>query len=722
MRNRKFQKQGIAVGLAILVAFAAGIADARAAASSWWKSDHGTVRLISESDFAGDRDVMKFGLQFRMKPGWKIYWRSPGDAGFPPRPNWAGSRNMAETIIDWPAPVRFSVLGLETLGYKGETVLPLTVALFEPGKAVEMTGKIPFLACSEICIPYEASVSLTLPEGAENSSREAGLIERFATRVPTRREAPGLRIVRAEIAGSGRSQVIQLALASDRAFGEPDIYTEGPAGFRFSRLATRLSDDGKSALMRISVRSSRKKVTALAGRNLTFTLVDGARAIERDVKLTATVGIPAAAAGQPAKTSFSGMAAILAFALLGGLILNLMPCVLPVLSIKLLSLVGHGGGPTREVRFGFLASAAGILASFLVLGTVAVVLKSAGLAAGWGIQFQQPVFLAVMVFILVLFAGNLWGLFEIRLPGMITDNAAQSGGGHGLTGHFLTGAFATLLATPCSGPFLGTAVGFALARGPMEIYAVFVALGLGLAIPYFGVAAFPALATRLPRPGPWMVTLRRILSLALIATAGWLISVLFIQVGLAAAILVALFMAAVWVAIWQLRQVGGPTRTATWIVVAALGILSTGISGSFARFGPAPKAVAEDATWQAFDPARIAREVADGNRVFVDVTADWCITCQVNKALVLRQGEILDLLNSDKVIAMKADWTRPDSRISDFLASFGRYGIPFNVVYGPGSPQGRPLPEILTKASVMNAMEGASGPARVSNNNSRDGG
>ena len=219
-----------------------------------------------------------------------------------------------------------------------------------------------------------------------------------------------------------------------------------------------------------------------------------------------------------------------------------------------------------------------------------------------------------------------------------------------------------------------------------------------------------------------MVTLRRILSLALIATAGWLISVLFIQVGLAAAILVALFMAAVWVAIWQLRQVGGPTRTATWIVVAALGILSTGISGSFARFGPAPKAVAEDATWQAFDPARIAREVADGNRVFVDVTADWCITCQVNKALVLRQGEILDLLNSDKVIAMKADWTRPDSRISDFLASFGRYGSPFNVVYGPGSPQGRPLPEILTKASVMNAMDGASGPARVSNNNSRDGG
>jgi suppressor for copper-sensitivity B len=712
MTKRVFHKRGIAAGLAVLIAIAAGITDARAAASSWWTSDHGSVRLIAESDFAGNRDTMNFGLQFRMKPGWKIYWRSPGDAGFPPRPNWAGSRNMAETKINWPAPVRFSVLGLETLGYKGDTVLPLTVALFEPGKPVELTGKIAFLACSEICIPYEAGVALALPEGPENSSREAGLIEQFAARVPSREDTPDLRIIRAEIAGSGKSQVIQLALAADRALSRPDIFTEGPAGYRFSRPVTRISDDGRSALMRISVRASGKNIASLAGRKLTFTLVDGDRAIERNLKLTATVGIPNRDAQQDAETTFSNMWVILAFALLGGLILNLMPCVLPVLSIKLLSLVGHGGGHEREVRVGFLASAAGIIASFLVLGTVAVVLKSAGLAAGWGIQFQQPVFLAVMVFILVLFAGNLWGLFELRLPGMVTDSAARAGGGHGISGHFLTGAFATLLATPCSAPFLGTAVGFALSRGPLEIYAVFVALGLGLAVPYFLVAAFPALATRLPRPGPWMVTLRRILSFALIATAGWLISVLFIQIGLAAAVLVALFMAAIWIAIWQLRQVSGRTRTATWIVVAALGVLSAGISGSFARLGQAPEKIAVDAVWQPFDPARIAREVADGRRVFVDVTADWCITCQVNKALVLNRDDVRELLTSDKIVAMKADWTRPDPRISDFLASFGRYGIPFNVVYGPGSPQGTPLPEILTRSSVMNALARASGPSR----------
>ena len=697
----------------MLTWFAFGFADARAAASSWWQSDHGSVRLISESDFAGNRETLKFGLQFRMKPGWKIYWRSPGDAGFPPRPNWAGSRNMADTNIQWPAPERFTVLGLETLGYKHETVLPLTVALFEPGKAVELSARIPFLTCSEICVPYEASVSLALPEGAENSSLEAGLIEQYAARVPTRNNSTDLRIVRAEIAGSGRSRVIQLALAADRALRQPDIYIEGPAGFRFSRPVTRLSDDGRSALMRISVRNSGKNTATLAGRALTFTLIDGDRAIERDVKLTATVGIPDAGAQQSVVTSFWDMAAILAFAVLGGLILNLMPCVLPVLSIKLLSLVGHGGGPTRDVRYGFLASAAGILSSFLILGTVAVALKSAGLAAGWGIQFQEPVFLAVMVFILVLFAGNLWGLFEICLPGMVADRAAQAGGGRGISGHFLTGAFATLLATPCSAPFLGTAVGFALSRGPLEIYAVFVALGIGLAIPYFLVAAFPAGATRLPRPGQWMVTFRRILSIALIATAGWLISVLFIQVGLPVAVLVALFMAAIWVAIWQLRQFSVRARRATWAVVIALGILSTGISGSFARLGPMPGNTVEDAVWRPFDPVRIAREVSLGTTVFVDVTADWCITCQVNKALVLKHDDVLNLLKSDNVIAMKADWTRSDPRIADFLASFGRYGIPFNVVYGPGAPQGTPLPEILTRAGVLNALAGASGPSRM---------
>ena len=693
-------------------AVSSGAREAAAAASEWWKTDHGAVRLVAASDAVGTAGELRFGLQFQMKPGWKIYWRSPGDAGFPPRPDWSGSRNLSEVRIDWPAPRRFTVLGLQTLGYKHEVLLPLTVVPFEPGKPVDLKARIPFLTCSDICVPYEANVALALPVGPENSSREQGEIERFARLVPTREGVSDLRIVRAEVAGRARAQVIQVALAADTPFTHPDVFLEGPDGFNFARPKVRLGDGGKSALLRISVGAPKKGPATLAGKMVSFTVVDGDRAIERAVKLSATVGVPNDARGAP--ESATAFALILGFALLGGLILNLMPCVLPVLSIKLLSVVGHGGGEARDVRNGFLASAAGIVVSFLVLGSAAVALKSAGLAAGWGIQFQQPVFLAVMILILVVFASNLWGLFEFRLPGRLGDAAAGVGHGHGMTGHFLTGAFATLLATPCSAPFLGTAVGFALARGWVEIYAVFVALGLGLALPFLAVAAFPSVATRLPRPGPWMITMRRILSLALIATAAWLVTVLLTQTGFAVASLVSLLMVAVVVAIWQIRHLPGRARGATWAVVAALAVLSVGISGGFAGRDGRDAAALPDEIWRPFDPAAIAREVSAGRSVFVDVTADWCITCQVNKALVLNRGEVRRRLTASGVISMKADWTRPDPVISDFLASFGRYGIPFNVVYGPGAPDGVKLPEILTEASVLAALERAARNGRVS--------
>src|SRR5690606_10328334 len=290
--------------------------------------------------------------------------------------------------------------------------------------------------------------------------------------------------------------------------------------------------------------------TPLLGRSATLTVVDGLRGLERDVTLeplvdaASPVAAPVEAAGAG---DFAGLLPILALALLGGLILNLMPCVLPVLSIKLLAAVGHGGRESGAVRLSFLASAAGILTSFLLLAGAAIAVKSAGLTVGWGIQFQQPLFLAAMALLVTLFALNLFGLFEITLPGWL-GAAAQGPGsgpaGHSVAGHFLTGAFATLLATPCSAPFLGTAVGFALSRGAVEILAVFAALGLGLAAPYLLVAAAPALATRLPRPGPWMITLRRLLGIALAATAIWLLSVLAAQLGWASAAIALLLLLA----------------------------------------------------------------------------------------------------------------------------------------------------------------------------------
>ena len=688
-------------------------AQAFAAASPWAKTEHGAVRLIAVSNAAGDREIHRFGLHFRMEPGWKIYWRSPGDAGFPPQPDWAGSENLLEARLVWPAPERFSVLGLETLGYKKEVVLPVDVQPLEAGKGLRLRARVRYLTCSDICVPYDARLALDLPAGPETSSREAALIERYLARVPARDDSAGLHIIQAAVAGRGASQALEISVSSDTVFSAPDLYVEGPGTHGFAAPDVRIAADRRSALMRVAVAVPKGEDTDLVGNEVTLTLIDGHRAIERAVTLAAPLS---ANNGAPRETADGSrtLIAILGLALLGGLILNLMPCVLPVLSIKLLSVVGHAGGPAREVRHGFLASAAGILFSFLLLASGAVGLTLAGGAAGWGIQFQQPMFLAVMVLILVLFACNLWGLFEIRLPGAVADAAVEGGTAPGLAGHFLTGAFATLLATPCSAPFLGSAVGFALSRGPLEIYAVFAVLGVGLALPYLAIAAFPTLAMRLPRPGPWMIMLRRVLAFALLATALWLLSVLTIQQGYATAGAIALMMVAIIVALWQARYLTGLARRASWGVVGALGLLTLGTAAAVGGGSGLSTSGSVDGVWQAFDRPAIHREVDRGRIVFVDVTADWCLTCQVNKALVLNRGDILVQLRGDGVTAMRADWTKPSRDISDYLASFGRYGIPFNAVYGPGAPNGLPLPEILTEANVLAALERAAGGTRLS--------
>jgi suppressor for copper-sensitivity B len=715
--------RGCALSLAALPLMAV---PALAVSSAWFEHDHGAVRLISGQVNAGTGEKLELGLQFRMKLGWKVYWRSPGDAGFPPQVSWVGSTNFAGAALGWPAPKRFSVLGFETLGYKDEVTFPIDASVFEAGKAVDLKARVRFLTCDDICVPYETNFKLTLPAGPDINTIESGTISVWRGKVPNVSEPAVLSIERAEIAGSGTDQALIVRITGMDALKNPDLFVEGPDDYGFKKPVVQIASVGNEALMRIGVQPPKRADARLAGETVTLTLVDGDRAIERKLKLeqaASTAGaFPASAGGASAGGGGDGAGygflAILGLAILGGLILNLMPCVLPVLSIKLLTVVSHGGEAPAKIRAGFLASAAGILACFLLLGTVAVALQSAGLAAGWGIQFQQPAFLAFMIAVITLFACNMWGLFEIRLPGAVADaavNAGSDSGGHetGLRGHFLTGAFATLLATPCTAPFLGTAVGFALSRGPVEIYAVFIALGIGLALPWIVVAAFPVLANKLPKPGHWMITLKRILSIALIGTAVWLLSVLWFQIGSAATGIVASLMIAIAFSIWQYRHLGDKARFATWIVVGLLTAISMVGAHSFIGSGEDRVAAADDKTWRKFDLAAVAAEVAKGNTVFVDVTADWCLTCQVNKSLVLNRGRVAEILGAGTIIAMKADWTKPDPAISAYLKSFGRYGIPFNVVYGPSMPRGVLLPEILTESSVLAAFEKAGGKAAL---------
>jgi suppressor for copper-sensitivity B len=687
-----------------LAASALGAADAHAdAASDWATTQQGRVRLIAASGTTGEARNAVLGLQFEMKPHWKIYWRSPGDAGFPPSVDWAGSQNLESATLAWPAPKRFSVLGLTTLGYEDAVVLPIEAVLAEPGKRLHVEAKVNYLTCDDICVPYEARLGLDLPAGAATSTPYGHVIDRFAKRVPGDGAAAGLGVTNVAVRRAGAAEQLVVTVAAREPLEHPDLYVEGPRTLEFGAPSVERAADGQSARLVLTVQRVTDQAPSAVGAALTLTLVDGMRALETK----ATPGLAPAGDG----AGGIGLIAILGIALLGGFILNFMPCVLPVLSIKLLNIVGHGGGERRQVRRRFLAAAAGIVASFLVLAGALIALKGAGAAIGWGIQFQQGWFLVALVSIISLFAANLWGLFELRLPGAVADAALRAGETRdrgGLAGDFLTGALATLLATPCSAPFLGTAVGFALSRGATEILLVFVVLGLGLALPYLLVAALPAVATRLPKPGRWMVRLRALLGLALAATAVWLLTVLAAQEGALAAIGVGLVMLAVLAVLWARRRYRA-LASAAFAGVAALVVLAFVLPALL----PAPRSddavAASAAYWRPFDRAAIAGLVGQGKTVFVDVTADWCLTCQANKKLVLSRPSVAERLEAPGVVAMVADWTRPSDQIAAYLASFGRYGIPFNVVYGPRAPEGLALPELLTEGAVLGALDRASG-------------
>lgn len=677
-----------------VVILIASSGSAVAAAGDWVDAERASVRLVSAVSATGDSEELPLGLEFRLDPGWKIYWRTPGDAGLPPIPDWSASQNVETVSMRWPVPKRFEIFDIGTLGYEDSVLFPLTVRPERPGEPVQLSGDIDFLICAEICIPGRAEVALNLPSGRAEPSREAHLIDRFRATVPTTDAlGTGLKLRNATYTENGDAIRVALTVEAETGFQDSlDAFVEGPGGAYFDRPEIDIRN-GTEAILTVDA-PARLDLAALTNEGLTVTLVNDGSALETRITPTAEAG--------------TQIWTILGLALLGGLILNLMPCVLPVLSLKLMSVLGKSGKSLGAVRLGFLAASAGIFVSFMVLAGLAIGLKTAGLSVGWGIQFQQPVFLALMIALLALFACNMAGLFEFRLPGAVGDRAATAGNSReGLLRDFLTGAFATLLATPCSAPFLGTAVGFALSGDTSEILAIFAALALGLALPYLAIAAFPAVVRILPRPGPWMGYLRAVLVLALAGTAIWLVTVLAATVGTENALAVGA-LATMAAAVLAARRIDGSRIGRFAWPVSALLAVATVVAPL--TFDPAPRhqqvAAASDPasiTWRPFDESAIAGLVAQGKTVFVDVTADWCVTCQWNKKTVLEADNIAEWLRRDDVIAMKADWTQPDPAIADYLARHGRYGIPFNIVYGPKAPQGAALPELLSQTSVREA-------------------
>ena len=672
-------------------------------ATGAWVGDPtvGEVRLVSAVSAMGNLDELPLGLEFRLAPGWKIYWRTPGEAGLPPTLDLQMVDGAPlQSRIEWPVPKRFNAFGFDNFGYADAVILPVAVRGYDRGAALQISGQIEALVCSDICVPLAGALRLDLADGPAEPSPMAMTIAQFAAKVP-RTDAPSQ--IKIETAWqSGLQLKIGFAATSQPV---TEIFVEGPAGIAFKRpvFANNIAVIDLESELKTPLVGQTVDLTVIAGDDFTTQSI----MVEKDAPFARSF-----AAGKPEPIGASVMLhfwTVIGFAFLGGLILNLMPCVLPVLAIKLAAIIEASGQSRGFVRLRFGAGAMGILSSFAILAAGLAAVRLTGGQIGWGIQFQSPVFLAMMMLVLGLFTLNMLDWFFLRIPAFLQESF--SGEGQNtivqntneqarpaiLFGDFMAGMLATLLATPCSAPFVGSAVTVALTGDMAQLFAVFMAMGAGLAAPWGLVVLFPSLVGFLPRPGHWMVWLKRGLAGLLIATMiwlGWLMQT--IQGGPAALLLLGLI-GFVLLAILFRQKIG--ILLAGACLFAGLVLL------------PAPGVVAPQANglgWQVWSDDASAAARAEGKLVFVDVTADWCITCKANKALVLETAPIAPVLaalvDDGKLVMLKADWTRPNPRIAAFLASHDRFGIPFNIIYGPKASEGVLLGELLQADMVEKAL------------------
>ena len=465
--------------------------------------------LIGGSE-AGQPDVIWIGVRIDLGSGWKTYWKSPGDAGLPTEFDWSGSSNFVSAEVNWPAPSRLSILGFESVGYTHEVLFPVKIHVRDPGVETRIHLKLAVYACSTICVREERTLDDRIQPGASGISQT--IIDTWRARVP-QVTSSGLSVVSVGRSLTGPAS-LQIEIASANPLVAPDAFIESNPPLSGDKPVVTLERGNRAIL---TVKLPGETAESIRTRFVTATIVSNEAAV------LAVSPAPQASGGgsntspmnQPVSDVPGGLLALIGIALAGGFILNLMPCVFPVLSLKLLSFV-HGSAADRgQVRKGFAASAAGILLSFLLLAGGLAGMKAAGATVGWGIQFQQPWFLGGMAVVLVLFAANQFGLFSVPVSSDFLTRVSGIAGGASTTSHFLSGFVATLLATPCSAPLVGTAVGFALSQGTAEIFTIFAALGVGMASPYLVVVAFPAMANIIPRPGPWLAHVKQIFGVAL---------------------------------------------------------------------------------------------------------------------------------------------------------------------------------------------------------------
>ncbi|MCO7510132.1 thioredoxin family protein [Serratia fonticola] len=655
----------------------------QAADSGWLQSpqnDHAQVRLRADTSNGDETRVL---LAVELEKGWKTYWRSPGEGGIAPAITWQGNPPPATWF--WPTPQRFDVAGISTQGYQQQVTLPIVLKGAVPQ---QLAGRLTLSTCSNVCIltDYPFKLDLTAPADPKFNHDFAQAMGQ----VPI---ASGL--VDSLRAGY-RNGELQISAERTAGWQQPELFFDTVAETDLGKPT--VSSDGESLQARVPVSDGWGDAAPdLRGKQLRLVISDGGIAQEA----TLTIGGPLVL---PSTAAFPLWQAVL-MALAGGFILNLMPCVLPVLGMKLGSILQVEQRDRRSVRWQFLASSLGIVVSFMALALLMTLLRLSNHALGWGIQFQNPWFIGFMVLVTLLFSANLFGLFHLQLSSSLNTKLATHNG-RGLSGHFWQGAFATLLATPCSAPFLGTAVAFALAAPLPVLWGMFVALGIGMSLPWLLIAAWPTLALRLPRPGRWMNGMRLVLGLLMLVSSLWLLSLMTNHIGVRPTLIVgAILLLGLLLAVWQrLGARSAGIAAASVLVVGGLALLVGSLTANQWR-----QPLHDNIAWQPLSEQAIVQALADNKRVFVDVTADWCVTCKANKYNVLLRDEVQKALSAEDVVALRGDWSRPSESISTFLQQRGSVAVPFNQIYGPSSPDGEVLSPLLTREAVLQALSTAKG-------------
>ncbi|WP_375463844.1 protein-disulfide reductase DsbD family protein [uncultured Methylobacterium sp.] len=688
------------------------------AVAQGFKPPAGLVRASLVAEPASVTGAAPFTVAIRMaiKPRWHVYWRNPGDSGLPPEIVWTLPAGFSAAAIQWPAPHRIPIATLMNFGYEDEAILLVRVSpppSLDPAEPVTLAGHLTYLVCETECIPGSADLSLTLPatrEPGASNPETAALFARARAALPQVSPWP------ARLASEGDHLVLTLdapGLSADRI--------RSAAYFPYSETAI---DNAAAQPFTVDAAGLHLTLTRATPADPAPESLPGVLAIEEEtgggpVRQAFAIGdeTPPTAGGLPAvappvvrtdagtRSETLTLWAAAGLALLGGLILNLMPCVFPVLSIKVLSLVRHSGEPAARVRLHGLAYTAGVLAAFLALAGLLITLKRSGAVIGWGFQLQSPVVVAGLAYGLFALGLSLSGLVQFggRLAG-IGDGLTRRGG---LEGSFFTGVLATVVATPCTAPFMGSAIGFALTQPAAVGLLVFAGLGLGLALPFLALTLWPAALRALPRPGAWMDVLKQALAFPVYATVAWLVWVLAQQVGpqglLAALIGLVLVSFAAWV--WEIGRDARPLRAQfarSLAVLTVIGVAGLALTLDRDRIAPGAQARAEGV--EPFTQARLDALLAEGRPVFVNMTAAWCITCQVNERTSLATTAVAAAMRARGVAYLKGDWTNQNPEITRFLERQGRSGVPLYLLYA-GTAEPAVLPQILTEGSVLAALD-----------------